>query len=151
MLNKFLSLIGLEDTDEEEEILEEDEAEEKKPAKAASAASARKPQPRRDATRPATGSEARRPEDMADMKMVVYHPVSYDDAQQIADNLKGHRPIIVNMEELDGATAQRVLDFLLGAVYALDGTISKISRGIFLVAPQNCDVQDNNDAGYTDL
>ena len=100
MLNKFLSLIGLEDTDEEEEILEEDEAEEKKPAKAASAASARKPQPRRDATRPATGSEARRPEDMADMKMVVYHPVSYDDAQQIADNLKGHRPIIVNMEEL---------------------------------------------------
>jgi len=57
----------------------------------------------------------------------------------------------VNMEELDGATAQRVLDFLLGAVYALDGTISKISRGIFLVAPQNCDVQDNSDGGYTDL
>ena len=150
MLNKFLSLIGLEDADEEEEVLEEDEVEEKKASKAAPAP-VRKAQPRRDATRPATGSEARRPEDMADMKMVVFHPVAYDDAQQIADNLKGHRPIIVNMEELDGATAQRVLDFLLGAVYALDGTISKISRGIFLVAPQNCDVQDNSDGGYTDL
>ncbi len=150
MLNKFLSLIGLEDADEEEDVLEEDEVEEKKAPKAAPAP-ARKPQPRRDATRPATGSEARRPEDMANMKMVVFHPVAYDDAQQIADNLKNRRPIIVNMEELDGATAQRVLDFLLGAVYALDGTISKISRGIFLVAPQNCDVQDNSDSGYTDL
>lgn len=145
MMNRFLSFIGLEDADEEEEVLEEES-----PAPKA-AAPAKKPR-ERSPMRPAPASEqASSPRSISDMKMIVFHPVAYDDAQSIADNLKSHKPIIVNMEELDGATAQRVLDFLLGAVYALDGSISKISRGIFLVAPKNCDVVDNGDDGYTDL
>jgi cell division inhibitor SepF len=89
---------------------------------------------------------------MASMKMIVYHPVCYDDAQTIVDNLKNRRPVIVNMEELDGNTAQRVLDFLLGAIYALNGTVNKISRGIFLVAPREVDVEDTGeDSGYSDM
>lgn len=136
-MGKFLSFIGLEDVDEDE-ILEEEQP---KPA-AASRTKHREPKQ--------AGDSAPTPQSMAGMKMIVYHPVAYDDAQSIADNLKNHKPVIVNMEELDGGCAQRVLDFLLGAVYALDGTISKISRGIFLVAPRDCDVVDNGD-DYTDL
>ncbi|MBR3130558.1 MAG: cell division protein SepF, partial [Clostridia bacterium] len=93
------------------------------------------------------------PQSLAAMKMIVYHPVCYDDAQNIVDNLKNRRPVIVNMEELEGSCAQRVLDFLLGAIYAQNGTINKISRGIFLVAPHDVDVEDTGEdsGGYTDM
>ncbi len=85
------------------------------------------------------------------MKMIVYHPVSYEDTQSIIDNLKNRKPVIVNMEELEIDTAQRILDFLSGAVYALNGTMCKISRGIFVVAPNNYDVVGNGEDDYGDL
>ncbi len=145
-MGKFLSFIGLEDV-EDEDVFEEEE--ENKPKAKPSSANAR-PKQKKEPYRPVS-NDSSPAASMSDMKMIVFHPVAYDDAQSIADNLKSHKPIIVNMEELDGTTAQRVLDFLLGAVYSLDGTISKISRGIFLVAPKNCDVVDNGSDGFTDL
>lgn len=84
------------------------------------------------------------------MKMIVFHPVSYEDTQNIIDNMKNRKPVIVNMEELDVACAQRILDFLSGAVYALNGTMCKISRGIFVVAPNNYDVVGNGEDEYDD-
>jgi len=79
------------------------------------------------------------------MKMIVYHPISYEDTQNIIDNMKSRKPVIVNMEELEIECAQRILDFMAGAVYALNGTIFKIARGIFVVAPNNYDVIGNGD------
>lgn len=145
-MGKFLSFIGLEDV-EDDDVFEEEE--ESKPKAKPSSVTTR-PKQKKEPYRPAS-NDSSPAASMSDMKMIVFHPVAYDDAQSIADNLKSHKPIIVNMEELDGTTAQRVLDFLLGAVYSLDGTISKISRGIFLVAPKNCDVVDNGSDGFTDL
>ena len=84
------------------------------------------------------------------MKMIVYHPVSYEDTQNIIDNLKSRKPVIVNMEDLEVDCAQRILDFMSGAVYALSGTIFKISRGIFVVAPVNCDIIGNGDGDLGD-
>ena len=81
----------------------------------------------------------------AQLKMIVYHPVSYEDTQNIIDNLKSRKPVIVNMEELDLDCAQRILDFMAGAIYALNGTLYKISRGIFVVAPTNYDVIGNGE------
>lgn len=77
------------------------------------------------------------------MRMVVYQPQSYDDTQRIIDELKANRAIIINLENLKVDVAQRVLDFISGAVYALDGNVRKISRGIFLVAPPNVDISGN--------
>ena len=51
----------------------------------------------------------------------------------------------------DGRVLQRILDFLSGAVYALNGTMCKISRGIFVVAPNNYDVVGNGEDDYGDL
>ena len=85
----------------------------------------------------------------AQMKMIVYHPVSYEDTQNIIDNLKSRKPVIVNMEELEIDCAQRILDFMAGAIYALNGTITKVARGIFVVAPNNYDVI-GSDEDYTD-
>lgn len=77
------------------------------------------------------------------MRMVVYQPQSYDDTQRIIDDLKSGRPVIANLEDLNVEIAQRVLDFLSGAVYGVDGSIRKISRGIFVLAPQHVDISGN--------
>ena len=143
-MGKFLNFIGLEET--EEENVFGDEQQEQQPAK-------REPRSKRRENALVGGGEAQPiPQNMASMKMIVYHPVCYDDAQTIVDNLKNRRPVIVNMEELDGTTAQRVLDFLLGAIYATNGTANKVSRGIFLFAPHDVAVEDTvEDTGYTDM
>jgi cell division inhibitor SepF len=83
------------------------------------------------------------PQPAAGMRMVVYQPQSYDDTQRIIDDLKSGRPVIANLEDLNVDIAQRVLDFLSGAVYGLDGSIRKISRGIFLLAPPHVDISGN--------
>lgn len=74
------------------------------------------------------------------MKVVLVEPTSYDEVQSICDDLKSKKPIIINFEEMDKEVARRMVDFISGAVYALDGTIQKVSNGIVLVAPSNVDV-----------
>jgi len=73
-------------------------------------------------------------------KVVVMKPQSFDEAQNICDHLKSKKPVIVNLEELEKESAQRLVDFLCGAVYALDGNIYKVSSSIFLITPQNVEV-----------
>ena len=77
------------------------------------------------------------------VKVVVYQALTYDDTQNIVDNLKARKPIIVNLDSLEQDLAQRVLDFLSGSVYALDGTIQKVSRSIFVLVPSNIDIVGN--------
>ncbi|MBR0135681.1 MAG: cell division protein SepF [Clostridia bacterium] len=78
-------------------------------------------------------------------KMIVYRPVSYEDTQNIIDNLKGHKPVIVNMEQIEVDVAQRILDFMSGACYALNGRVYKVSSRIFIVAPANIDIIGSSD------
>ncbi|NLA84877.1 MAG: cell division protein SepF, partial [Clostridiales bacterium] len=52
------------------------------------------------------------------VKVVVYQALTYDDTQNIVNNLKNRKPVIVNLESLEQDLAQRVLDFVSGAVYA---------------------------------
>lgn len=73
-------------------------------------------------------------------KVVIMQPENFDDARDICDHLKNKKPVIVNLEEIGKETAQRVVDFLSGSVYGLDGDIQKISAGIFLIAPNNVDI-----------
>lgn len=79
----------------------------------------------------------------ANIKVVVYQPLTFDDTQTIIDNLKTRKPIVVNLDSLEADLAQRVLDFISGAVYSLNGTIQKVSRGIFVLAPSNIDIVGN--------
>ena len=71
------------------------------------------------------------------LKVVVVQPVAFEDSKEIADHLKTKKPIVVNLENIDREVAKRIIDFLSGAVYSLDGNIQKISNGIFLIVPYN--------------
>lgn len=77
------------------------------------------------------------------MKVVVIEPTSYDEVQDICNNLKSKKPIIINFENIDKDVARRMVDFISGAVFALDGTIQKVSNGIVVVAPSNVDILGN--------
>ncbi len=71
------------------------------------------------------------------LKVVIIQPTSYADAQEIADHLKSKKPVVVNLEKLEKEVAVKIVNFLSGAVYALDGSMQKVSNGIILLAPYN--------------
>jgi len=77
------------------------------------------------------------------MKVVIYEPTDFEEAPSIVDNLKNRKPVIINLENLDQEIAKKIFDFLNGAVYALDGNIQKVSKGIFILAPNNVDISGN--------
>ncbi|MBQ2941062.1 MAG: cell division protein SepF [Clostridia bacterium] len=70
-------------------------------------------------------------------KVVVIQPESFEEAREIAENLKANKPVIVNLEKIEKEQARRMVDFVSGASYALGGDIQKISNMIFLVTPYN--------------
>ncbi len=73
----------------------------------------------------------------AQLKLVVMQPENFEDARDIANHLKNKKPVVINLESVERSVSQRIVDFLSGAVYALDGNIQKVSNGIFLIAPYN--------------
>ena len=60
------------------------------------------------------------------MKVMVIEPVSFDDAQQVADHIRNHKPVVVNFENTNGDIAKRIIDFISGTTYALSGDIKKV-------------------------
>lgn len=81
------------------------------------------------------------------MRVVVIQPESFEEAQDITNHLKERKPIIVNLESVEKEVARRIVDFLSGATYALDGDIQKITNGIFLVAPNNVGIMGEDLTG----
>ncbi len=81
------------------------------------------------------------------LKLVVLGPKSYDDVQQVADQLRAKRPVVVNLELADPRARMRILDFLSGAIYALGGRSQRVSELIFLFAPVNVDINNLLDEG----
>jgi cell division inhibitor SepF len=74
------------------------------------------------------------------MRVVVAEPRSFEEVQPIADQLKERRPVVINLESVDKETGQKFLNFLLGAIYALDGTMQRVSSSIFVFAPSNVEI-----------
>lgn len=75
-------------------------------------------------------------------KMVVVQPNNLEDAKEICDYLKDKKPVVVNIDidGLQNEMPQRILDFLSGCVYALDGSIETVTKGIYVVVPNNVDI-----------
>lgn len=74
------------------------------------------------------------------LEVIIKQPTSFDDAQEICDLLKDEHAIILNLERLDHALAQKMMDFISGAIYALDAKIHQISGYIFCISPAKIDI-----------
>lgn len=74
------------------------------------------------------------------LRVVVLEPTSFEESEAIASHLKGRRQVIVNFENTDREAAQRIIDFICGACYALEGHVQKVADDVFLFAPSNIDI-----------
>lgn len=74
------------------------------------------------------------------MQVVIIKPECYEDAQEICDQIKTKRPVVVNLEKVEYPVAQRIMDFLSGTCYSLEGSIQRVANNIFIIAPENVDI-----------
>ncbi len=74
------------------------------------------------------------------VRMVITQPTSFEQSEEICGYLKEKKSVIINLEYVNKDVARRIIDFVAGAVNALDGHMQKISNAIFLVAPMNYDI-----------
>ncbi len=73
-------------------------------------------------------------------QIVVMKPKCFNDSTEAAEQIKHRRPIILDVGGLDPEEARRVVDFLAGTVYGLNGDIQKVSGGIFIATPSAYDI-----------
>ena len=73
-------------------------------------------------------------------EVVLFHPANFNDTSKAADDLRNKKAVIVNMENVDKAMARRVVDFLSGCAYALDGKVKKVAQSTYLFCPHNMDI-----------
>ena len=73
-------------------------------------------------------------------EVVLFHAKTFDDAAKAADELRKRKAVILNMENVDKALTRRVVDFLSGSVYALDGRVKKVAQATYLFCPHNMEV-----------
>lgn len=73
-------------------------------------------------------------------KMTIIKPVAYEEVLGICDDLKNRKIVIVNATILEPKVAQRTVDFLCGASYALDAEFQEVEKSIYILAPSNVEV-----------
>ena len=88
------------------------------------------------------------------MKVIIIEPKVFDDAQQVANCLREKRPVVLNFEKTERDVARRILDFISGTVYAIQGAVSRVGNNVFLCAPSNVNVaftEDDKNKGSADM
>jgi len=77
------------------------------------------------------------------MKLVVHEPLTYEDAPKIVDDLKIRKTVVVNLEQLEPNLKRQIFDFINGGLYSLEGNIQKVTKDIFVLAPNNVEIDGN--------
>ncbi len=90
------------------------------------------------------GNEAM-PQDVVRTKITTIKPKDFSDAQTVANCLRESVPVVVNFEDTDRNEAKRIIDFISGTTYAIDGEIKKVSEDVFICAPENVTVESSTD------
>ncbi|MCI8352479.1 MAG: cell division protein SepF [Clostridia bacterium] len=134
VMNKIWDFLGMESAEEEEELEDKaydyDYEEEEEPeAEGINKIFGRRP---KVVNMPQTQS----------IKMVISQPTTFEQSEEICNYLKERKSVIVNLEYVNKDVARRIVDFISGAVHALDGHIQKISNSIFLIAPTNYEISN---------
>lgn len=83
-------------------------------------------------------------------KVVLCEPRTYNEAQEIADNIVNRRAVVINLQRVDNNQAKRIVDFLSGTVYAVNGDIQKLGAETFLCTPDNVNVSGSISETFTE-
>jgi len=127
-MNRFMNFLGLQ---EEEEILEHEGADRNEQDQESRITESRKNKHGNNVV----GLHSQR-----NSKIVLCEPRSYEETQEIADQLRSRRAVLVNLQRVRQDQAVRIVDFLSGTVYALSGGIAKVGANIFLCTPDSVEI-----------
>ena len=130
---------GLDEEEEEEEPEEEERpARAARPARQERAASAAASRP---ASRPASpASNIVNLHTSSNLQVMLVKPDRYDEVSEVADHLRNKCAVVLNLESTNKDTARRLVDFLSGCAYALDGKIKKVATSTYIITPYNVDI-----------
>ena len=78
--------------------------------------------------------------DLAQLSVVLANPEKFENAAEVADHLRDRRTVVLNLEETNKDTARRIVDFLSGVAYALDGKIKKVAVSTYIITPFNVEI-----------
>jgi cell division inhibitor SepF len=70
-------------------------------------------------------------------RITTLHPTTYNEARVIGENFREGIPVIMNLSEMDDGDAKRLVDFAAGLVFAVHGTIERVTNKVFLLSPPN--------------
>ncbi len=87
-------------------------------------------------------SERRRPSQVVTelSRITTLHPGNYNEARTIGEHFRDGIPVIMNLSEMDDSDAKRLVDFSAGLVFAVRGTIERVTNKVFLLSPPNVSV-----------
>ena len=74
------------------------------------------------------------------VQLILVRPESFNDAPTIAANMRAKKAVVLNLEGVEKNLARRVVDFLSGCAYAMDGTVKKVSQATYVFCPYNMEV-----------
>jgi len=80
-------------------------------------------------------------------EIVIHEPKVYEDSMTISTQLRSGSPVIINLKHLETTEGVRLIDFVCGTAYAIDGHMIKIGESIFLFTPSNIIISDVEDRG----
>ncbi len=76
----------------------------------------------------------------SNLELKVVKPDRYENVNQIADHLLNRRTVVLNLEGTNKETARRLIDFLSGVAYSIDGQLKRVANNTFVITPHNVDV-----------
>lgn len=74
------------------------------------------------------------------LQVVLVKPDRFDNVSEVADHLREKKAIVLNLESTNKDVARRLVDFLSGCAYALDGKIKKVAISTYIITPYNVDI-----------
>ena len=75
------------------------------------------------------------------LKVILVKPERFENASEIADQLKDKRTVVLNLESTNKDVARRLIDFLSGVAYAGEGKIKKVAANTYIITPYSVDIQ----------
>ena len=75
------------------------------------------------------------------LKVVLVKPERFENASEIADQLKDKRTVVLNLESTNKDVARRLIDFLSGVAYAGEGKIKKEAANTYIITPYHVDIE----------
>ena len=130
-----------EDEDDDYDDYDNDDYEDEEPEPTPPRRSVSRPEPIRPApTESRRNGKVVNIHTTAQLQVVLVKPERFDNVSDIAEHLREKRAVVLNLESTNKDVARRLVDFLSGCAYALDGKIKKVAISTYIITPYNVDI-----------